>query len=118
MLTISDYQKEILSTENLSFKYELNFDLGKVREIFINNLRISRNLYKAEAIGIMTELDDENTNINFEKAVNDFCDTVINIVSQDDDFDAFRAKKDVYTLLNDLKNTELFKYNYVIFYKN
>lgn len=118
LLTISDYQKEILSTENLSFKYELNFDLGKVREIFINNLRTSRNLYKAEAIGIMTELDDENTNINFEKAVNDFCDTVINIVSQDDDFDAFRAKKDVYTLLNDLKNTELFKYNYVIFYKN
>lgn len=110
LLRISDSQKEILSTDNLSFRYKLNFDIDKVKEIFSSNLKTSRNLYKSEAVGIMNELDDENADIDLEKAVDDFCSTLINIVNQDATFDAFKVKKNVYTLLDELKNTKLFNY--------
>ncbi len=116
LLTSGNDTVKILENDELKFEYSLKFNFNEIKDLFANDFKTSSRSYKDVAQGMLKDLEEENKNLNNQ--VNDFYNTICNILNMDDKRDAFRKGKDIYILLNDLMAVELLKYDYSIFYNN
>ncbi|MBC8744630.1 ATP-binding protein [Lactobacillus sp. Marseille-P7033] len=116
LLTTGNDTVKILENDNLKFKYNLRFNFNEIKDLFANDFKTSSKSYKIVAQGMLKDLEEESKNLNDQ--INDFYNTMRNILNMDDKRDAFRKGKNIHILLNDLMAVELLKYDYSIFYNN